>query len=292
MELMMRIEKPPGHEPRRSGAFTLIELLAVTAILALLGITLLPALATTRPNSRGLVCLNNQRQLCAAWRAYADDSRDLIVYSSDDGTGTNNPLNQYAWTATHMDFSPQNRPNWDVTLDLALRPLWPYTGKLASLYKCPADLSYVVVNGVATPRVRSFAMNLYLGGFASTSGGFTSIAFSRIFLKTSDLTAPSPAKVFVFTDMRPDVINWGNFFTDMTGYSPTNPAAYQFGDLPNLLHDGGATFSFGDGHAEWHRWTDTRTTPSQPVDVGAGGAFASPRNRDIAWLQDHSTRPK
>ena len=36
---------------------------------------------------------------------YADDNRDRIVYSSDDGTGSSNPLNQYAWTLTHNQLS-------------------------------------------------------------------------------------------------------------------------------------------------------------------------------------------
>ncbi|MCX6927288.1 MAG: hypothetical protein NT154_29400, partial [Verrucomicrobia bacterium] len=74
-------------------------------MMALLGSVLLPAYAKTGLNSRSLQCLNNNRQLCAAWRMYADDSRDRIVYSSDDGTGTSNPLNQYAWTAAHMDYN-------------------------------------------------------------------------------------------------------------------------------------------------------------------------------------------
>ena len=59
-----------------------------------------------------------------------------------------------------------NRANWDTNVDIVNRPLWPYTAKNASIYRCPSDTSYVVVDGVATPRVRSISMNLYLGGFA------------------------------------------------------------------------------------------------------------------------------
>ena len=154
-------------------AFTLIELVVVLALTALLVATLLPALAKSRPTSLAFQCLNNNRQLCAAWRMYADDNHDRIVYSSDDGTGSSNPQNQYAWTATHMDYSPANRANWDTNVDIVTRPLWPYTAKNAAIYKCPSDTSYVVINGVPTPRVRSMSMNFYLGGFAGTDGGWS-----------------------------------------------------------------------------------------------------------------------
>ncbi len=278
-----------GHS--RSGAapgFTLLELLVVVGVLALLALTFLPVMARTGPSSRSFQCLNNHRQLCAAWRIYADDNRDRIVYASDDGTGTANPQNQYAWTWSHLDFNPNNRQNWDIT-DITQRPLWPYTGRNAAIYRCPSDSSYVVVSGVDRPRVRSVSMNLYLGGFAGTSGGFPSVAAYRLFLKTTELTAPGPAKTFVFIDVNPQTINWGDFFTDMTGYSPSNPSLYEFQDFPGVLHDSGCSVSFADGHTETHRWIDPRTT-TPPVVLPAPPY--SPGNPDIAWLQDHATRPK
>src|SRR5262245_22096180 len=93
-------------------AFTFVELLVVIAVVALLASTLLPALAKSRPNSQAFQCMNNNRQLCAAWRLYAEDNQDRIVYASDDGTANVNPLNQYAWTWSKMDNAP-NRWNWD-----------------------------------------------------------------------------------------------------------------------------------------------------------------------------------
>jgi prepilin-type N-terminal cleavage/methylation domain-containing protein len=285
--------RTPGPACRRlARAFTLLELLAVLVILALLALTLLPALARTGPNTRALQCLNNQRQMCAAWRMYADDNRDRIVYSSDDGTAPH-PQNQYAWTWSHLDFNPNNRANWDITYDITQRPLWPYVGKNPALYRCPSDPSFVVVGGVAKQRVRSISMNFYLGGFAGTDGGLPYVTPYRIFFKTTELTAPSPAKAFVFLDMRPEVIGWGNFLTDMTGYSPSNPATYVFVDFPNLLHDSACCLSFADGRSEIHRWTDPRTIPVLNLFIIDGGpTTASPRNPDIAWLQDHATRPK
>jgi len=272
--------------------FTRLDLLAVVAVLGLLFLLVLPALARPGLNSKSFQCLNNHRQLCNAWRLYADDNNDRIVYASHNGNFSD-PMNKHAWTWSEMDFSP-NPKNWDTNADIVLRPLWPYTARNAAIHKCPEDQSYVMTGtGVAKPRVRSLSMNFYLGGYAGTDAGIASAY--RLFLKSTELTDPGPAKTFVFIDQRADSINWGNFLTSMTGYSPHNPAVYTFSpDFPGLLHDGAAAISFADGHTELHRWTDPRTTPPlSPNGIHlASSEVPSPRNPDIVWLQDHATRPK
>ena len=110
-------------------------LVVVLAVLALLGIVFSPTLARTSPNTKSVQCLNNHRQLCNAWRMYAADSGDAIVYASNDGTGTSNPLNQYAWVQDHQDFNPSNPGNWDPSY-LKRSPLWPYL-QVSQILKCP-----------------------------------------------------------------------------------------------------------------------------------------------------------
>jgi prepilin-type processing-associated H-X9-DG protein len=83
--------------------------------------------------------------------------------------------------------------------------------------------------------------------------------------------------------------------TYMAGYSPADPAQYGFdGDYPGMYHNRACGFSFADGHSELKRWRDDRTMP--PLTVGSNPLFdnfsMSPDNQDVAWLQDHSTRPK
>src|SRR5215831_834784 len=165
-------------------AFTLIELLVVIAIIAILAAMLLPALARAKQKGQGIQCMNNHRQLTLAWRMYADDSRDYLVYASGnvalDATTPNagsNPWNQYAWCLSNMDFDPNNRYNWDPTLDMVKRPLWPYA-KQPGIYKCPSDHSTVSVNWVTKPRIRTMSMNLYVGGFVWTNGGLGSATYA------------------------------------------------------------------------------------------------------------------
>jgi type II secretory pathway pseudopilin PulG len=286
-------------------------LLVVIAIIAILAALLLPALGKAKLKAQGIQCMNQHRQLMLAHRMYSDDNRDWLLYASsiEDYSSTANWPDQYAWSAAHMDWDPNNRANWDPSVDMQKRPMWPYTGKNAALYRCPGDRSTIMVNGVPKPRIITMSMNTYVGGFApcvicsppdpppsGTDGHWPFAHNYRIYTKFSDITGSSPPdKIFVFLDMREDTVNWSNFMTDMDGYAPLNPAQYSFtSDIPGMYHHRAGGFSFADGHSELKRWLDPRTMP--PLQSGnnpvAVSFFPSPNNPDVAWLQDHSTRPK
>jgi prepilin-type N-terminal cleavage/methylation domain-containing protein/prepilin-type processing-associated H-X9-DG protein len=280
------------------GGFTLIELLVVIAVIAILAAMVLPALGKSKLKAQGIYCLNNHRQLALAWRMYAEDNRDVLVYASQN---PNTPaLDKYAWANDWMNFDPGNAGNWDINVDLTQRPLWPYN-RNANIYRCPGDHSCVMVSGISRPRVRSISMNLFVGGFDGTdgSGWFPPAGAFRVYLKLSDIVAPGgpPDKTFVFLDEREDCINWGNYMTDMSGAATStlaaNPSAYEFDqDMPAFYHNRGCGFSFADGHSETHRWLDPRTTPPIQYGVATAATFQVPGDPDVAWLQDHTTRPK
>jgi prepilin-type N-terminal cleavage/methylation domain-containing protein len=274
--------------------FTLIELLVVIAIIAILAALLLPALTRGKLKAQGIQCINCHRQLALAWRMYSDDNRDLLLYASGNVTA----IEPGVWMSGTMDFNSGNSSNWDPSVDIYQSPMWPYCGNNANIFKCPSDRSYVVVNGQNKPRVRTTVMNLYLGGFDGTTVGLFDDTAWRLYKKYSDLNTPGPEKIFVFLDEREDAINWGNFYTDMSGY-PTltasgNPAAYRFSDMPGTYHGNACGFSFADNHSELRKWRDPRTCPPLQAESLIFNGYSetpSPGNQDIAWLQDHSTRP-
>jgi len=108
-----------------------------------------------------------------------------------------------------------------------------------------------------------------LGARGGTDGGWgAEVSNYRIFLKRSELNDPGPAKTFVFTDMRKDSIDMGNFGVNMAGFAPGDSQKYGFWDLPGFYHNQAGGFSFADGHSEMKRWLDARTTP--PIKPGVG----------------------
>lgn len=67
-----------GHR-RSRGAFTLIELLIVIAIIAILAALLLPVLSAAQERSRRVACVNNLRQIGLGMTVYAGDFNDYVV---------------------------------------------------------------------------------------------------------------------------------------------------------------------------------------------------------------------
>jgi prepilin-type N-terminal cleavage/methylation domain-containing protein/prepilin-type processing-associated H-X9-DG protein len=68
-----RIDMPGENRAAAARGFTLLELLVVTAILALIAGFLFPVLASAREQARRSVCLAHVRQLAAAHHLYTED---------------------------------------------------------------------------------------------------------------------------------------------------------------------------------------------------------------------------
>jgi prepilin-type N-terminal cleavage/methylation domain-containing protein/prepilin-type processing-associated H-X9-DG protein len=265
-----------GFSPRhfRTG-FTLIELLVVIAIIAILAGMLLPALAKSKTKAQGIGCMNNNRQLMLAWRMYTEDFNDSMV-SAEDGFP-----NRPNWFTGWMDFT--SAPvNWNITNDMTKSPLWPYVAQTKNVFKCPADRAQVKVNGQYLPRVRSISMGQHFG-----HGSWLPSPPYRIYDKMGQITDPGPSMVYLCLDEHPDSINDAAFANQMVTAATLNQA--HIIDVPASYHNGACGFSFVDGHAEIHRWLDSRTVISPKYNGSISLNFPSPNNRDVLWFADHTT---
>jgi prepilin-type processing-associated H-X9-DG protein len=247
--------------PKGGGAFTLIELLVIIAIIVIIASLILPALARAKARAQAGFCLNNTRQLGLAWTIYADEHEGLLAYNLGRGprlaavvpavatpqTGENWVNNVLNWETNNAD-----NTNWNAVVATGLGP---YTSKSAALYRCPSDnvLSDLQRAAGWVSRVRSYSMNAMVGDAGNFSRTGVNVNNSHYvqFFKASGI--PRPADIFVFLDEHPDSIDDGYFLDSDADGTP------RWTDLPASYHDGGATFSFADGHSEYHRWHDAST---------------------------------
>lgn len=271
---------------RRSGAFTLLEMLVVIVVIGILAALLLPALSKAKQKGQGVECLSNLRQLQLAWTMYAQEHEDALAPNSD-GPRAGRELERPAWVAGWLRTDLQNASKYDSTnIDLLVGKEYAQYGSIGSyaqnpkIYRCPGDQSIVTIDEVKYPRVRSMSMNAYLSG----KGAWNSPEYVT-FHKFAEI--PRPSETWVLVDEREDSINDGYFATDPT-------RSYAIVDYPASYHNGSCGFSFADGHSEYHKWLEPTTTPVlQPGQhLTLGSKYTSWNDRDMAWLIERTTVKK
>jgi prepilin-type N-terminal cleavage/methylation domain-containing protein len=286
---------------RQKSGFTLIELLAVVFILAVLAVTLLPALAGTRQNSQVVQCLSNQRQLSVAWMMYARDNNDNLVPNRGlNGQGLPGfgggpqQSSRFQVGGPNADWCPGNMQDpaevqagaqflgsdkYSEWIQAGL--LYPYINNI-NVFHCPADHS-IVPHGAGAfqvPALRTYSMNCWV--MPMDNPGYVVYPWKDVpgyltYTKQSGFTRPGPAKTWVFIEESPYTIDDGFFAVD-----PTTPTLWY--NSPAILHGDASVLAYADGHSDAHRWTDNNM-----INNGVGAATAS--GGDLTWFIEASTAP-
>lgn len=243
---IVRAVSPRLKNPRKeSCAFTLIELLAVVAILGLLVGLVLPALSRAQTQATGAACLGNLKQLQLCWQMYADDFHGALPPN-------HSLLVHGVWRSAHdswVGFSNAPHDRGPGLIEGGLFHRYGYN-TAAVLYRCPADKSRVrAANGreLARRRTRSYALNGNLGG----RPGEVQVTVQRLG------AIAEPGRLLAFVDEAEDSIDDGHF---LVWPAPDT----RWVNLPAGRHGQTGVLSFVDGHAERWRWRwPKRFTPRE-----------------------------
>ena len=234
--------------------FTLIELLVVIAIIAVLMGILMPALNRARLQGKRAVCMGNLKQISLAWIMYADENDDEIV-SADTHTD-----NEDAW----VKYEDDNNATEEEKLEgITTGTLYPFCSNVKS-YRCPTGVRGEVVTYTIVD-----AMNGY-SGHAWSKG--------RTFKKRMKIKEPATRIVFL-DEGRLSSNSWSIWYT--------KPAWW---DQITKRHGQGTTVSFADGHGEYYKWSDPRTTEVAKQDFIWWQATG--RNTDMAEQENNKDLEK
>jgi prepilin-type processing-associated H-X9-DG protein len=206
-------------------------------------------------------------------------SHDKLVAAEDGMTGRPD------WCTGTINFTANQRANWDTAQDVEKSPIFNYCGKNIAIWKCPSDKASTLVQGKRMPRVRSNSMSQVFG-----NGGWLPNSTYRIYAKASDMTTPSPVMVWVLVDEHPDSINDAAFANQMV--EPNQMSSARIIDYPASYHNGACGFAFADGHSEVHKWTDSRTVAPVKYDGALTLNVASANNKDVYWMAERTSSKK
>jgi prepilin-type N-terminal cleavage/methylation domain-containing protein/prepilin-type processing-associated H-X9-DG protein len=274
-----------------SGAFTLVELLAVVAVLAIVAMLMVPALARTKVRSQLAGCLNNQKQLAMAWQMFANDNNDLITGMGDGGPNASPP----AWCWRPGTQSGQT--NWTGDPNVthvanageAARVLdeWGYTRSAISRYAPAAKIIHCPGDWRWRDSVPFFAYRSYAG-----AGGLND------YIRAINLRHPAGTFLWIEeNDIRTVSASIGktqySFGEDFGTWSliaavPDPPSFAQvlssgWRDAPAAFHENACTFSWADGHVSARTWVSTYTIAfaNNPA-AGRAGSFP----KEGRWQED------
>jgi prepilin-type N-terminal cleavage/methylation domain-containing protein len=288
--------------------FTLVELLVVTAVIAVLTGLLFPVLNRAREAARRAACMAHMRQIQMAWHLYAIDNRDFIVNGQAESDYlVHNEGTPWLVGGYNSQPHPQNAAQGETLMRTGA--LAAYVGDVR-VYMCPGRYrrvtSYLKDQGMewlssyhTAPSMNRFPASDW-SRVDSQIRARSAIGRTMLFVrKTSELVNPGPASRMVFTDLGTygTEAGWSSFLTAFTAPLVDGSTSIYENWFLAVHHADGTCTSFADGHVEHWRWVNPSTVavgrdraqrmmfgPDDLPAPKAGGWDCSPDNPDAVKL--------
>jgi hypothetical protein len=266
-------------------ALTRTEVMMILFVLTALAAVVVGWQVTAlRTDTKRLRCLSNLGLLINAVSLYTQDNHEHLPPNPDDG----NMLPGYNWCPGQAGVGGAQEFDPDVLGDGRLCLVAPYLRSNTGVFHCTADPRKDLYQGsdrhrtgTVVPSARTISMNAAVGTVDQTFGqggghsGKPNLAVDgpwldnthshhrnrpwRTYGKMADMVAPRPADLFVLIEEDPRSVNDGSFSFGMS--------AAVWIDWPGALHRQSGVLAFADGHAEPHRWVDSRTLLRRRLSV-------------------------
>jgi prepilin-type processing-associated H-X9-DG protein/prepilin-type N-terminal cleavage/methylation domain-containing protein len=242
------------------GAFTLIEVLVVIAIIAILASIFLPSLSRAKEKGRRILCSANQRQLALAATTYTLDFAEVMNPLQD----VRNDLNGNAVETTYRVV------------------LWKYIGQVPSLLDCPSEKVAVYSDGISTS-------DASLGGFPITAGPDWSHLYGY----------PSQYEVWNASGIGIAGAHWIPVRNDPSAASriatmpfgrPTSQGYYEGLHRTSEITSPARLIWFGDGGSGTARWSDDNWWIKDILDGAEGDAGFNRLQQGDYGCRRHSNR--
>ena len=271
MRTSLSVQQFAGRRTCRSRGFTLMELMAVVAIILVVVGLLSAALNQTRARTFRVSCLDNMRQLQVGWIMYAAENNDHIALNKtatpDSGVGLaaapRNSSNSWVLGNPKEDRNSEN---------VTRGTLYPYVSH-TEVYRCPMDSS---TTRSGYPRTRSYSIDAYLGGDDEDLD-------PRVKMRINDVVNPGPEKTFVFIEEHENSIWSSGFIVLPREKFALNAGAWA--STPSDRHMQGCNLTFVDGHVEYWRWMTPKKANTNKLISNIKEVL------DLRKLQDATPKP-
>ena len=261
---------------------------------------LLPALSRAKLKATQATCLSNQKQLGIALNMYSTDSQEaLLGYPLIPGTSTQAPgascMDGYIYVASlNWDLAGQtdltSMQQWQNCVKSAANPLFQYAPN-TGVITCPGDLRSRNAPG------HGWALDSYskpngIMSEAYTPSGLAYWGQGTTYTKLSQVASSSLTFAFC-EDVDSRGFDYGTWTVQWSmGATAGHQESFAWVDPIPMYHGNVSTAGFVDGHAEFHKWTDSAiisygksiaTGTATPSMSGAPGALTSGPDYDYIY---------